>query len=109
MADTDTITTPPVRPFEDLDAGLYVHQQTPTTTITAPDGTQTVLVDVHAFMEVQRERDEMRRTAALINAWRLRPGRDEAALERLLASVGFSDADGRAMLSIVAQFRPGPR
>jgi hypothetical protein len=91
-------------PIEDLEAGLYLWPHTtPVTTITRGEQTE-YLVDAHAFMEMQRERDNYRRVLALINAWRISPERSERSLRHLLAGVGFSDADARAMAEIISVF-----
>lgn len=58
---------------EDPEAGLYLSSQTPLTVITPPEGEPTVLVDAIAFMEMQKQRDDMRRALGLTNAWRRTP------------------------------------
>lgn len=93
-------------PGEDYNQGLYLHtHHTPVTTITGPDGTATVLVSADAFMAMQKERDDYRRTLGLIAAWRVNPNRTLSQLGRILDSAGFDEGQGRAMLSVLAGVR----
>jgi hypothetical protein len=77
-----------------------------------PGGTRTMVVKtpggeqewVHAddFMAVQKERDDLRRTVAFINAHRWSGGwPDMSLIDRLLGQHNFGRAEGRAMLSVV--------
>jgi tRNA C32,U32 (ribose-2'-O)-methylase TrmJ len=59
-------------------------------------------------MQMQRERDNLRKTLALINAWRVQPQRTEARLRQLLKSAGFEEADAQAMSEIVSAFGHSP-
>lgn len=100
----------PLRPGEDFNAGLYLHDhQVAITTITGPDGQQTLLVSADDFMAMQKERDDYRRAVGLINAWRIDPDRNESRLRALLASVGQDDGMARAMAGIVAWARSKDR
>lgn len=95
-------------PFEDSDAGLYLHEPDRVGLLeqrAGIDGEPRYYLPVQQFMEMQRERDEFRKAAALLNAWRVRVAPDSAEPRSLLAAVGLDDADGRAMQSIVDQFR----
>lgn len=90
-------------PGEDYNQGLYLHTRTtPVTTLTGPDGTTTVYVGADAFMDMQRQRDDLRRTLGLIAAWRVNPNRLMSDLGRLLAAAGFDEGQGRAILSLMA-------
>lgn len=55
-------------------------------------------------MAVQKEADDYRRALALINAWRVTPGRDLDRLAVLLAGVGFNDTLGQATRDLIAEF-----
>lgn len=102
-----------VRLGEDWEAGLYLDARTPVTTVTttwrdpstppsaAPQVVEEHYVSAQTFMEVQKERDELQRVLALINGWRMSPGRDENRLRTLLASVGHNDAMGEAVLDVI--------
>ena len=97
-------------PEENFDEGLYIHPESvevlATTVLRAGCDPETV-VFVHAssFMEVQKERDELKRTLSLINAQR---ARHEYGVERweatvaLLDKAGFTEDDARAMASLIA-------
>lgn len=90
-------------PGEDYNQGLYLHPRTTQiTTITGPDGTQTLLVSADDFMAMQKERDEYRKVVGLINAWRIDPHRSETRLRTLLASVGQDDGAAHAMAGLIA-------
>jgi hypothetical protein len=91
-------------PYENPEQDLYVHDKSKVTTLANGEGESRYLVDVQEFMAMQKERDEARRTLALINAWQVAPRRDEQHLRKLLDDHGLSVADGEAMNSIIAQF-----
>ena len=57
------------------------------------------------FEKVATHRDDLRRTLALISAWRLDSGTRDPALDRLLASVGESYTQARATASVIAGVR----
>lgn len=92
--------------------GRYIHRRDPeknptgTRTLTlAADGASQEWVHGDDFMDVQRERDDLRRAVALINAWRWSPtfvARDVRPLDAQLHAAGFDRDQGRAMLSIIA-------
>lgn len=94
-------------PCEDLDNGLYLRPKHTDVTVINPPGdiTPIVLVAAEDFMAVQKERDDLRRTVGLINAWRLSPGRSEIELDRLLKDAGQDLASAKAMLGILAWAR----
>lgn len=108
-----SLTPPTAYPGEDWDAGLYLDDRTPVTTMTtkwrdpsAPPSAAPQIVEEHyvsaqAFMAVQKERDEFQRVLALINGWRMSTGRDDERLRTLLASVGHNDGMGEAVLDII--------
>lgn len=98
-------------PIESPDEGLYIHRAGGR----GVGGTRVViierytddlepeyLVDARQFMEIQRERDNFRRTLALVNAaHRLRRGR--SLVDTLLSDAGFELTEAHAMASIAAQ------
>lgn len=98
---------------EDPANGLYLHPQTPvitfTTTRTDPHAApadqrvaeQTHYVAAEDFMDVQKERDHLRRTLAFINGWRTDPALDLDRLDTVLASVGMTFAEGEAVMEIM--------
>ena len=95
--------TRPLLPGEDFNAGLYLHaHHTAITTITGPDGAQTLLVSADDFMAMQKEGDDYRRVVGLINAWRIDPHRSETRLKALLAQVGQDDGMAQAMAGLIA-------
>lgn len=89
-------------PIEDLDHGLYIHE-TDKVIITQIAGETTYSVDAGLFMEVQRERDNWRRTAWLINE-ALSRGDIDGAIKRLEAQ-GLHAPEARAMADIIAWVR----
>lgn len=103
----------PTYQCEDLDSGLYLRPQTTVTTMTTSHRDPTrppsapsvveeaVLVAAEDFMAVQKERDDLRRAVALISAWRVDPRRTTARLDNILAAVGQSREQGKAVLQIV--------
>jgi hypothetical protein len=95
-----------VLPVEQIEDGLYINPSTATTKISV-GGEDTYLVAAEDFMAVQKERDEYRRTLALINAWRIDRNRDEQRLTQLLEKAGFTFADAQAMVSLIASVRAG--
>jgi hypothetical protein len=100
-------------PIEDRDEGLYINQPhksmagVEVTTISV-GGEDRYLVSAEDFMAVQKERDEHKRTLALINAWAIRRDGDPAVVRRLLDQAGFTFDDGCAMASIIASVRTAP-
>lgn len=95
-------------PFEDREAGFYVNRWSERTpegvvlTVIEHDGVEpTYLVPVGNFMAMQKERDDLRRVAGLVNAWRVSNGIADSSLANLFGQVGFDWKDGEAMLSIV--------
>lgn len=103
-------------PGEDHKAGLYVHEGTPQ----MPGvellrlrrrgvGPEEAFVPVLDFMRVQRERDELRRALALINALRADDGVVMPSLVvTLLERAGFTHRDAEAMVDIIRQVRGAP-
>lgn len=100
---------------DDMFDGLYIHRRNDL----RPNGTRTCTICdeggmqewVHAddFMEVQKHRDDLRREMALINAMIMTAIPDREAREytaRACSCVGFTQADGEAMLSIIRKFEP---
>lgn len=94
--------------------GLYIHRDGDPSkhgiggTRTMTISTQGVVCEwVHTddFMIMQRERDNLRRALALINAWRHSGRNDRAELDRQLSIAGFDRDDGIAMLSLIADVR----
>lgn len=107
----------PVLPIEDIDNGLYltsvrVHTVTenavaaPWERREAPEPTTRYYVSADDFMVVQKERDEFKRAAALINA-EMFGGRDWSVVAQRLAQVGLTADDGKAMLDLVEWARAG--
>ncbi len=94
----------PTLPFEDLTDGLVLspQQRERMTVITTPGSEPTYLMPAADFVAMQRERDQFRLTAHLINAWRLSPDRTESRLRTLLAAHGLGDGEARATLSLMA-------
>lgn len=108
-------------PIEDRENGLYLNRATEQRpdglrVLTLIDGadnlTPRYYVAAEAFMELQMERDGLRRAMGLINAWRFAhfvefgptsrlDGEHRRTLQRLLADEGFGDEDARAMLGII--------
>lgn len=91
------------------DDGLYLHRNhTPHLDIAGPDGT-TTYVTAQTFMEMQKERDDYRRTLALINAATLDRWVEPAGskIRRLLDRAGFTVADARAMQDLIDWARRG--
>lgn len=90
-------------PFEDRDAGLYVHarsrkNRTGVRLLTTDTGTgASYWVDVTDFMRIQRERDEARKTLGLINAI----GRKDPQVRKLLNDHGLTEGDASAMRSLI--------
>lgn len=96
----------------DQSDGLYIHEATdrwPHGTkvlrLNVGGGDEQVWVAADDFMALQKERDDLRRTLALINAHRLTDWITPAVVA-LLERAGFTLADAEAMASIIAQFKP---
>lgn len=111
---------------DDLDptSGPYIHRREDR----RPEGTRTITITdengvqewVHAddFMAVQRNRDDLRRELALINAQvhaAVSAHEVRGYVERTLWRLGFTPEDGATMLAIIREFGPassraaGPR
>lgn len=105
MADIDEL----VGRLTDRTSGRYVNPGVPAHVVIEGGGagptTERLYVSADAFMDIQAERDRLRKTLAFINAWRLDPDRTDAQLDRLLADAGFERGEGRALLEMMAQFR----
>jgi hypothetical protein len=96
-------------PGEDLDAGLYIHPGHPDVATVTIDGETRYLVDAREFMAMQKERDDYRRTLALVNECRLRGYADRERLDQLLEKAGFSYGEAEAMSSLLAEVATWPR
>lgn len=100
-------------PCEDLDMHLYIHPGSVALLATRTHGVESdesvqVWVDARYFMEVQRERDELRRTLALVNVTRVGPSGNSARLVRIYelcdaAGLTPEQADATAKLISWAQ------
>lgn len=88
---------------DDLLNGLYLNDNVPQWKVTDADGAEHILVPAQTFMEMQRERDQYRRTLALINAWRTTEfwWQDPDRLNSLLEHAGMTYEDGKVMDSLV--------
>lgn len=103
---------PPALPIEDHEKGLYIHQPRPEHDVSgtevlmirdAPWEEPTYYVKAIDFMLVQKERDDLRRTCAMINAALDEP----EAIEKLVRRAGFTEKDGEAMRDLIIQVRAG--
>jgi hypothetical protein len=98
-------------PIEDPDEGLYLHQaggRMPggaRVLKLAQDGRERYYVRAEDYMAVQKERDDYRRSMALVNAWRVTQKRQFPMLENLCFSAGFTDADGHAINDVIRGLR----
>lgn len=95
---------------ERRDDGLYINDHIGVHVTTSRSGGSTrpaVYVDAEDFMQMQRERDDLRRVLYLINGWRVSAPRPELALVRLLSGVGLTDLDGQVCRSLVDSARDG--
>lgn len=95
-------------PFEDIDAGFYLHDREGLTCVTAEDGAypDRYLIPVERFCEIQKERDELKQTLAFINAAVTPQGTKSysAVVTRVTELVrirGLTPEDGRVMQSII--------
>jgi len=105
-------------PFEDSDAGLYLHEPDQKDLLaqrSGLDGSTRYYLPVEQFMEMQRERDEYRKALSVANAVLLEyPQRRAEEVLKSVASVirtkatGLTEANAKAMASILAQFRSAP-
>jgi hypothetical protein len=93
-------------PVEDLDEHLYIHPGTVTVAAFTVGSEETrYYVGAQDFMEMQRERDELRRTLSLINAIRATKGEFAEKWERacdLLQGAGFDGKQAQAMAGLIA-------
>jgi hypothetical protein len=113
----------PQLPIEDLDAGLYIHPGTVTVAAFLTEGEESSIdpeklytpryyVDARDFMDMQKERDDLKRTLALVNATRVGPVDDDARLRRIFAlcdKAGFGVDEARAIAGIEAWARSEPK
>jgi hypothetical protein len=97
---------------ERRDDGLYINDGTGVhVTIGRSSGSArpAIYVDAEDFMQVQKERDDLRRALYLINGWRVSIPRREAVLTSLLSGVGLNDLDGQVCRSLVDDVRRDAR
>lgn len=87
-------------PFERPEEGLYLHDRDGLLELTGLAGIEGDFLPVQRFMEMQRERDEMRKTLALINA-ALQRRQPLPKVRLLVRNAGLTAADGEAMCSVV--------
>jgi hypothetical protein len=92
------------------DDGLYIHEATekwPSGTKVMRQivrGEEQVWVEAEDFMAVQKERDDFRRTLAVINSARVVERLPKLVLD-LLDQAGFGEKEAEAMAQIITQFR----
>lgn len=92
-------------PFEDLEAGRYVHPRSVNlVSITSRQKqvgeAQEWFVGVNDFMEVQHQRDEQRKTLGFVNVYARRGDLDKVL--SLLDRAGFDAKDAEAMEGLIA-------
>lgn len=96
-------------PIENFEGGLYIHPGSAVVVAVASQFSATLpevefLVGAHDFMEVQRERDELKRTLARINAIRATKGEFAEKWERacdLLQLAGFDGRQAEATAALI--------
>jgi hypothetical protein len=97
-------------PCEDFTDGLYIHPESAVVVTVAARGSASMpevehFVGAFDFMLLQKERDELKRTLALINLTRVGPVTDSDRLRRvyeLCDKAGFGPGEAHALNGVVA-------